>query len=150
LATGLRRKYTYLLVALVGILAVTYPVVYSAYAGTTQGSTEFSCPPLLPCNNAPTSSGSCSGFCIVYIENASFNPGVLNITEGTTVEWINLDPIAHTSTALNSSVWSSPIIPAGGHYVHTFSGLAAGLYYYQCNVHPFMTGEVRIVAPNQT
>jgi plastocyanin len=143
----LKRKYVYGVIALLAILAVTYPVTWSVYAGTLNSPNHFVCPPLIPCDNSPLSSGSCSGFCVVTIQNALFTPGNLTITAGTTVEWVNLDPQPHTSTCYGSpDCWSSPFIPAGGSYNFTFTGMPLGVYYYQCTIHNQMQGEINIVA----
>lgn len=146
----MKRRYVYFVVAILAVLAVTYPVVYSVYAGTVSNPNGFSCPPLLPCSNTQTPSVTCTSFCIVDIQDSAFSPASINVTVGTTVEWVNLDAFAHTSTALNSSGWSSPIIPPGGHFTFTFSSLAPGKYIYQCNVHPFMIGEVNLLPASKT
>jgi plastocyanin len=145
----LKRKYVYFLIAIIAVMTVTYPVVYSVYAGTTSNPNGFSCPPLLPCDNTQPAAETCASFCIVDIQDSTFSPGTINVTVGTTVEWVNHDPYAHTSTALNSSGWSSPIILPGGHFDYTFSSLAPGSYYYECNVHPFMIGQVNVLPANK-
>lgn len=132
------------MVAILSVLAVSYPVLYSVYAGTGSG-TNFSCPPFIPCDNAPAGSASCSGFCVVEIQSATFTPGVLNITEGTTVEWVNMDSQTHTSTTLNSTGWGSPLLPPGARYEYTFANVKPGIYFYQCSIHPFMLGEIEVV-----
>jgi plastocyanin len=148
----LKRKYIYVLVAVMLILAATYPVIFSVYAGTIEGSNHFVCPPLLPCNNSPVGSLTCSGFCVVEIQNLAFSPGNLTITVGTTVEWVNMDSQAHTSTCYSSSIcWSSPtLIQPGGSYNYTFSNLPTGTYYYQCQIHPVMQGEINLVPAGST
>jgi plastocyanin len=143
----LKRKYVYIALEIVAILAVTYPVIYSAYAGTTNGNAPFSCPPLIPCDNSQPVSGTCSTFCVINIQDASFSPANINVTQGATVEWVNLDSISHTSTAIYSKAWDSGIIPPGGRFVLDTAKLAPGTYYYQCNVHPFMTGQINVVPP---
>ena len=131
------------------ISAVTYPVVYSYYEGTISSTNGFTCPPLLPCDNTQPPSKTCSGFCVVDIQDSAFNPPSINITAGTTVEWLNLDPYAHTSTSLNSSAWNSGIIRPGAHFMFNFSDLSPGVYVYQCNVHPFMLGTVNVLPPSK-
>ncbi|MDG6909485.1 MAG: cupredoxin domain-containing protein [Nitrososphaerota archaeon] len=146
----MKRKYVYLSLEIIAILAVTYPVIWSVYAGTTSGNAPFSCPPLIPCdNNAQPVSTTCTTFCIINIQNAAFSPANINVTQGATLEWVNLDSIAHTSTAVYSGAWNSGVIPPGGHFLLTVN-LAPGTYYYQCNVHPFMTGQINVLPAGST
>lgn len=132
------------------VLAVTYPVIYSSYFGTVSGNGPFTCPPLLPCENSQPPSLTCTTYCVIDIENSQFTPSNINVVKGATVEWVNLDSIAHTSTAVYSGAWDSFVIPPGGHFSFTFSDLAPGTYYYQCNVHPFMTGQINVLPGNST
>lgn len=141
----LKRRYVYFLIAFMALSAVSYPVVYSYYTGTVSNPNGFTCPPLIPCDNTQPPSETCSGFCVVYIQDSSFNPPSINITYGSTVEWVNLDPYAHTTTADNGSAWNSFVIPTGGHYEFNFTGLAPGAYNYHCNIHPFMLGTVTVL-----
>ena len=146
----MKRKYVFVLVAILAVLAVTYPVTWSYYFGTIDGNQPFSCPPLLPCDNSQPASLTCTTFCVIDIQNSQFVPATINVTKGATVEWVNLDSIAHTTDALYSKAWNSPVIPPGGNFTFTFSNLAPGTYYYQCNVHPFMTGQVNVLPVNAT
>lgn len=144
----MRRRYAYFAVAIMAILAVTYPVIFSVYAGNSSGPSGFTCPPLLPCDNSQPVGANCTTFCVVDIQDSAFSPASINVTKGTTVEWVNLDPNAHTSTAFTPGGWSSPIIPPGGHYFFTFSNITVGTYYYQCKIHPFMIGQVNVLPAN--
>ena len=145
----MKRKYVYFALEIVAILAVSYPVIYSVYAGTTNGNGPFTCPPLIPCDNSQPATTSCYSFCVIEIQNAGFNPANINVTQGATVEWVNQDSIAHTSTAIYSKAWDSGVIPPGGHFTFKVN-LAPGTYYYQCNVHPFMTGQINVLPANKT
>lgn len=146
----MKRRYIYFLVAFLALSAVSYPVVYSYYTGTVSNPNGFTCPPLLPCDNTQPPSETCSGFCVVDIQDSSFNPPSINVTAGTTVEWVNLDSFPHTSTADNASVWDSFLILPGGHFTFNFSSVAPGTYNYHCNVHPFMLGSVTVLPSNKT
>ncbi len=67
-----------------------------------------------------------------------FDPGVLNITVGTTVEWINAGTEIHTTTSSNGT-WNSGIMNVGDKFYYTFT--SPGRYPYICAVHvPDMTG----------
>ena len=61
---------------------------------------------------------------------------------GTTVRWINRDPVGHTVTADDGS-WSSPLIGPGDVFEQRFT--VAGEYPYHCTPHPFMQGRVTVV-----
>lgn len=152
----MKRKNVFLVIAILAILAVTYPVTWSVYAGTLNNPNHFSCPPLIPCDNSPLSSATCSGYCIVVIQNALFTPGNLTITPGTTVEWINMDPTTHTATCYSSSgssnssaCFNEPSDPAfilpNTSYTVTFPE-HSGVFYYQCTIHNQMQGEINIAA----
>ena len=78
------------------------------------------------------------------IKNISLLQPRLEITVGTTVEWKNNDPLAHTITAVNKS-FDSGLIPAGGTYRHTFT--KAGTFSFFCIPHPFMKGVVVVKEP---
>ncbi len=80
----------------------------------------------------------------IDIENFAFEETDLQITAGTTVRWVNKDPVAHTSTA-DDGRWGSPLIGPGETFEVTF--LKAGEYAYHCTPHPFMTAVIRVVRP---
>lgn len=142
---SLKRKYVYISLEIIAILAVSYPVIWSVYAGTTNGSGPFTCPPLIPCDNSQPVSATCATFCVIDIQNAAFSPANINVTQGATVEWVNLDSISHTSTAIYTDTWNSGVIPPGGHFTMAFTNVAPGTYYYECEVHPFMTGQINVL-----
>jgi amicyanin len=66
-------------------------------------------------------------------------PGTIEIEAGTTVEWTNNDPLAHTVTAADRS-FDSGQIGSGQTWRHTFT--QPGTYDYTCTPHPFMKGTV--------
>lgn len=73
------------------------------------------------------------------MRNLAFVPGTIEITAGTTVEWTNNDPLAHSVTADDGS-FSSGLISPTTKWRHTFT--APGTYTYHCTPHPFMKGTV--------
>ena len=75
----------------------------------------------------------------VPIQGMSFRESRLEITGGTTVEWKNNDPLAHTVTAVDGS-FRSPLIEPGQSWRYTFD--KPGEYAYFCTPHPFMRGVV--------
>lgn len=78
------------------------------------------------------------------IKNISYLQPRLEVAAGTTVEWTNADPLAHTVTAADGA-FDSELIQPGRTFRHTFT--KAGTYAYSCTPHPFMTGVVVVGAP---
>ncbi|HST62732.1 MAG TPA: cupredoxin family copper-binding protein [Longimicrobium sp.] len=73
------------------------------------------------------------------MRNMAFAPGRMEVAVGTTVQWTNNDPLAHTVTASDRS-FDSGLIQPGGTWAHTFT--TPGTYDYSCTPHPFMKGVV--------
>ena len=77
--------------------------------------------------------------------NECFLPATVTIAPGDTVEFVNNDNAAHTSTAGSpqdcpSGVWDSSLVMMGTSF--TTPALDAGEYPYFCMVHPWMQGIV--------
>lgn len=79
----------------------------------------------------------------VEMKRVVFQQKELRIPVGTTVRWVNKDPVAHTSTS-DDGVWSSPSIGPGETFEFTFT--QTGEFAYHCVPHPFMTATI-IVEP---
>lgn len=75
----------------------------------------------------------------VEISRFAFDPGELRIPAGTTVRWVNKDPVAHTSTS-DAGVWGSPLLGPSETFEFTFE--ETGEFPYHCTPHPFMTARV--------
>ena len=73
------------------------------------------------------------------MRNLAYTPARIEIAAGTTVEWTNNDPLAHTVTALDKSFDSGPI-ESGRTWRYTFT--RPGTYDFNCTPHPFMKGQV--------
>ena len=68
-----------------------------------------------------------------------FSPGTITIRVGSSVKWVNMSDVDHTSTSTGN--WDSGLITSkGGSYTHKFT--RAGTYSYACAIHPYMTGTV--------
>jgi plastocyanin len=115
--------------------------------------------PNLPVGNqdATPSAGSATPAAVVDLDYVSFEPSIVTIRQGQTIEWEWLDaPNPH-------DVVFERFDPVGGGAPASFSAHSAimvtgtwsqvfnqaGTYYYQCSVHPNMNGEV-IVTPAVT
>jgi len=75
----------------------------------------------------------------VEMRQIAFVPGEVRIRVGETVEWLNMDPVAHTVTAADGS-WGSELFGLGEAYRRTFT--EPGRYPYFCLPHPQMRGVV--------
>lgn len=81
----------------------------------------------------------------VGIQDFSFSPSTITIRAGSTVEWANNGPSAHTTTS-DGGLWDSGTLrapsggdayggeTAGGSFRFTFS--TPGTYTYHCEIHP--------------
>lgn len=75
----------------------------------------------------------------VDILNLQYQPQVVHVAAGTTVEWRNRDPLDHTVTAVDGT-WDSGAIAPGTSWRRRFD--APGRYPIVCTPHPFMRAEV--------
>lgn len=97
-----------------------------------------------------------SRFVTVEIRNLKFVPSELNVAPGTTIRWINLDPLDHdvtsgvSVTGRNTRNMQKTRFPddkfASGLFGkdESFSVtlLEKGEYQYYCNIHPFMSARI--------
>ena len=81
----------------------------------------------------------------VDISGFAFDPQTLTVAAGDTVTWTNLDQVAHTVTADDSS-WNSGTLNHGESWSHTFD--AAGTWDYHCTFHPMMMGAIIVESPS--
>jgi len=77
----------------------------------------------------------------VVIQGYGYKPQTLEIAVGTTVTWVNRDPIAHDADAVDGS-WNGPLLLEGESWSRTFSG--AGQFLVTCSIHPYMSGLVTV------
>ncbi len=77
---------------------------------------------------------------VIHIKNFAFDPAQASVKQGDTVEWVNDDSVPHS---IKAAGFSSPSIPNGGTYTHTFTE-APGDYAYSCGIHPSMQGTVTV------
>ena len=76
-----------------------------------------------------------------------YNPEAINISTGTTVEWVNEDSAMHTATSGSPTngadgIFDSEILNIDDTYQFTFAD--AGNYDYYCILHPWMIGTVNV------
>jgi plastocyanin len=77
----------------------------------------------------------------VSIVDVAFQPTDIQVPVGSTVDWVNDDPFAHTVTAREGD-FDSGTMDAGAVYSETFD--QAGSFDYFCAIHPSMTGTVTV------
>lgn len=75
----------------------------------------------------------------VEISNMRFQTATLTVPAGTTIRWINRDPVAHTITS-DARHWDSPVLGTGERFELRFD--QPGTYTYHCRPHPFMKATV--------
>ena len=102
-------------------------------------------PPAPPPHVAPPAADAAANGDTVRttIRNISYLQPRLEVIEGTTVEWTNADPLAHTVTAADGR-FDSGLIQPGRTWSYTFG--RAGTYDFSCTPHPFMKGVVVVRA----
>ncbi len=83
-----------------------------------------------------------TGLVVVSVKNLAYSLGALEISAGTTVEWVNDDPVEHSIVAADGR-FDSMLIKPGGTWRYTF--WTPGTYAYSCRPHPFMKGTVTVV-----
>lgn len=125
----MRRLLKHLVLALVATLAL---------AACSSGTSSRTSTPQASAKPAAVASGRA----VVIIHNFAFHPATLTVKPGTTVTWINKDPVAHTSTAYDH-LWNSGLISPGKSYSFTFA--TANTYTYYCEIHQFMHGVVKVL-----
>jgi plastocyanin len=70
-----------------------------------------------------------------------FAPAQIEVTAGTTLSWVNLDPEDHNVVTLDLTI-ESPLIGPGETWSHTF--IQPGTYHYVCDLHANMEGVVTV------
>lgn len=80
----------------------------------------------------------------VNIRSTGFAPRNVTIKGGDTVQWKNLDTVAHQVVANNGS-FASGQLPRNGVYAKRLD--TPGLYPYHDGLHPSLKGSVRVVGP---
>jgi len=80
----------------------------------------------------------------VIITNYAFYPDILTVRKGTTVTWINMDPVPHTVEAGThekpTGKFESQLLGRMESFSYTFT--EPGTYVYHCDPHPYMTGKI--------
>jgi plastocyanin len=117
----------------------TIPLTLNRWFGSSARAAAAP-PPPPPAAAAATEPAATDGPVVhAAMRNLAFVPARLEIAAGTTVEWTNHDPLAHSVTADDGS-FDSGLIQSGATWRHTFT--TPGTYSWHCTPHPFMKGTV--------
>lgn len=118
-------------------LAVVVAVV-SMFAAAACGGTKGSTDDAYGVRTAQEQNGNAV---TVELAKISFSPQGIKIKPGTTVTWINNDPVAHNVRQIESAFLSPDAMDEGVTFSFTFE--TPGTYKYQCTLHhPNMNGVV--------
>ena len=109
----------------------TIPVTLARYVGRSAGT--------------PVAAAPAAGDSVVRIDlrDLAYRPASIEIEAGTTVEWVNGDPLAHTVTAADTT-FDSGLIEPGRSWRRTFT--VPGTWRFACTPHPFMRGVIVVRA----
>jgi plastocyanin len=86
------------------------------------------------CHQLPDAEGTGA---VVTMTRGCFTPTVLRVEPGATVVFENDHEVTHNVLGL---MWGTTDIGTGFEFAQTFPG--AGIFPYQCDIHPFMVGVV--------
>ena len=133
-------------------MPIRYALLVAALLSAAACSSNNSNPAAAPSSTppAPTTGGTTTGATSTVsipvgaagLTTAAFVPNPVNIKVGDSVNWVNNDSIAHTSTANNGTTFNSGTIAPGGSFKATFN--TAGSFQYHCAFHPGMVGTVTV------
>src|SRR6056297_2352282 len=77
----------------------------------------------------------------IDISEMRFNPSLIDINQGDTIRWINRDTVPHQ---IKGDFVTSPNLALEERFEFVFN--EAGNFDYICDLHPSMTGTVRVAA----
>ncbi len=95
----------------------------------------------LACLPADDESALAASTRAVMIRQFTYRPDTETIPVGTTVNWTNLDLVAHTVTSDNG-VFDSGLLQNRGTCAITFT--TPGTFAYHCTVHPAMVATIKV------
>ena len=78
----------------------------------------------------------------VIIRELKFQPAVLTVNVGDTVEWKNDDIVPHTATSTEPKKFDSGILPVGSSWKYVVT--KRGTYFYNCTLHPNMKAQLNV------
>ncbi len=124
---GIGSKSLLGILLLIGLVSVMNSCTKSSMSDVTGGT------------DTQTTGNSAPGTNEVWMKDKEFAPSSITVTAGTTITWINKDPVMHDVTS-DSDLFSSGSMQANASFSFKFT--TAGTYTYHCTIHPTMTGKV--------
>jgi plastocyanin len=105
--------------------------VSNAESGNASNTTGSSSGPVVDVSILPGASAQ---------GNPSYDPAVLNVSKGDSIEWTNNDNAPHTVTSSvdEGQTFDSSLIMVGDTFLLQTSNLSENSYDYFCTLHPFM------------
>jgi plastocyanin len=84
--------------------------------------------------------------------NPSYDPAILNVSKGDSIEWTNNDNTPHTVTSSvdEGQTFDSSLLMAGDTFLLETSNLSEDSYDYFCTLHPFMKASFVFERSNTT
>lgn len=121
----------------VGRFCLMLPIIFTLY----------SCSNYAGSNNSNSNSNNTPGKNEVWMQNISYNPDSLSVSQGTTVTWTNKDQVNHTVTSgvpgSPNGIFDSGTVSPGKTFTFTFD--STGTFKYYCKIHlDRMTGVVTV------
>lgn len=136
------RATSILIVLVVIVLGVGLAVSRKNKTSNNQSTSSQTASSQKPANQT-RKSPQATGANEVSIINMNFSPASLTVKKGGSIKWINNDNVAHTIAENDGKNGpNSPSIQPGGTYSFTFN--EAGVFHYDCSIHPSMTGVVTV------
>lgn len=89
---------------------------------------------------APATESASAETAKVSINGMQFQPALVTIKAGTSVEWKNMSNMPHTVVSSDGKSLASSQMMNGGTFKHTFK--EKGTYTYNCSIHPSMKGQI--------
>ena len=91
---------------------------------------------------AAAASAATPAAAVVSIENFKFGPAKLLVDKGMPIMWTNADDSPHQVTVTTGSVTRSAVLAKGAQHTQSFA--TAGVYDYNCALHPGMKGQIEV------
>lgn len=121
------------------LVTVMFLISCGSYSGTsTPAAPVQTQPPAATQSPAPTAAGNVHQ---ITIKNFAFNPAIITIKKGDTVNWTNEDSTSHKVTGPG---FDSGTLSSGKSFSYTFKD--AGSYDYVCSIHPSIKAKI-VVQP---
>jgi plastocyanin len=112
----------------------TIPITLKRYFGGGRKPSEAAA--------ATPVAGTDTALAVIHIKNLAYSSSSLTVLVGTTVEWVNDDPVAHTVVG-TSGAFDSGLFEPGASWRRVFT--EPGTFDYTCQPHPFMKGTIVVV-----